>query len=72
MAARVLGCGECHARGRGSVKVTFEPGTCHCGCGADTALADRSDSRYGRVRGRPKRYIASHNPRPLEVGANGR
>ena len=71
MAARVLGCEPCRLLGRGPVRLTFAPGTCHCGCGRETAVADRSDSRWGRVRGRPGRYVsAGHNPRPM--GALGR
>ena len=38
-------------------------GYCGCGCGATTSLAKTSDSRAGRVRGAPLRYVNGHHGR---------
>lgn len=35
---------------------------CACGCGEEAPIAKRTDSRYGQVKGQPKRYISGHNP----------
>lgn len=36
---------------------------CLCGCGQTTALAQKTDPRYGWVRGQPQRFINGHNKR---------
>lgn len=35
-------------------------GTCHCGCGGQTKIADKSDAAYLAVRGEPLRFIPGH------------
>jgi hypothetical protein len=35
-------------------------GSCCCGCGAPTTVADRTNTKYGYVRGEPKLYIRGH------------
>jgi len=35
-------------------------GVCECGCGQQTALAKRHDSRYGSITGKPNRFLAGH------------
>lgn len=34
---------------------------CECGCGSETALADRTWARYGMVKGEPLRFVKGHN-----------
>lgn len=41
------------------------PNTCECGCGAETAIATRSDRRNGQIKGRPLRFVQGHNNRHL-------
>jgi DNA-binding XRE family transcriptional regulator len=45
-------------------------GYCHCGCGEQTKLAPRTDSRKDWIKGQPMRYIAYHGgrvtPTPIE------
>lgn len=36
---------------------------CECGCGAQTSIASRTDSRKGHVAGEPLRFINGHNRR---------
>lgn len=36
-------------------------GLCECGCGGHTLIADKTDSRFGRVKGQPLRFIHGHN-----------
>jgi hypothetical protein len=38
-------------------------GLCGCGCGERTALAPRTDRRFGWVKGEPKHYVIGHNRR---------
>lgn len=35
-------------------------GYCHCGCGQQTKIASRSDSRKGWVKGQPMRFVYQH------------
>jgi hypothetical protein len=37
--------------------------TCECGCGQETAIAPRSDPRFGWTKGQPKRFVHGHNGR---------
>ena len=41
-----------------------ESGICHCGCEGQTALAKKTDSRRGWVRGEPIRFIHGHHVDP--------
>lgn len=36
---------------------------CECGCGEHTALAPRTSTRFGHVKGEPLRFINGHNAR---------
>jgi hypothetical protein len=38
-------------------------GRCSCGCGAITAIAKKTDSRYGTVKGKPQRFVRGHHRR---------
>lgn len=38
-------------------------GLCQCGCGLKTALSPRNDATLGYVKGRPFRFLPSHNRR---------
>lgn len=38
-------------------------GYCHCGCGQKTVIAKASQSRSGRVKGQPARYVLGHTMR---------
>jgi hypothetical protein len=35
---------------------------CECGCGAPTALSDRTWAKHGMVKGQPLRFVKGHNP----------
>ena len=37
---------------------------CECGCNTDAGTYTKTDSRYGHVKGRPRRFINGHNVRP--------
>jgi transposase-like protein len=39
------------------------PKLCECGCGRPTKLAQKTDRRWGKVKGRPLRFIPGHNLR---------
>ena len=46
---------------------------CECGCGEFTRLADRTDTRWGCVKGQPRRFIRGHSgggakPKNMVVG----
>lgn len=41
---------------------------CLCGCGAPVSVATRTDRRYGRVKGKPSRYLHGHNPTDWSAG----
>lgn len=44
-------------------------GLCECGCGQSTPLAPQSDTKLGRVKGQPIRFINGHQSRgPRERG----
>lgn len=49
---------RCEASG-----VSIPAGFCHCGCGAETELATRTDSRIGTVKGQPRRFLRGHHNR---------
>lgn len=36
-------------------------GYCHCGCGEKAPIATKTDSKYGAVKGYPRRYIRGHH-----------
>lgn len=36
-------------------------GLCECGCGEPAPVADRNHTKYGWVKGQPKRFIKGHN-----------
>jgi hypothetical protein len=38
-----------------------------CGCGRATSLAVQTDSRYGFVKGEPRKYISGHHKYPYSV-----
>lgn len=38
-------------------------GLCQCGCGRRTTISPRSETRIGRVKGQPMRFISGHRPR---------
>lgn len=42
---------------------------CACGCGTQTYLAVRSDSRWGQRRGEPLRYLPRHYQFPEKDAA---
>lgn len=42
------------------------PGLCQCGCGERTTLVTESNSRLGRFKGQPNRYVAGHKGRRSE------
>jgi len=39
-------------------KISF--GYCQCGCGEPAPVSDKTDRKYGWVKGQPKRYIRGH------------
>lgn len=39
---------------------TIPFGYCRCGCGQKTAIADRTDPRYGAIKGEPRRFVNHH------------
>jgi hypothetical protein len=39
-------------------------GLCECGCGGQTRLVEKSNSRKGHVKGQPYRFIHGHSRRP--------
>lgn len=41
-------------------------GFCQCGCGRKTNLNPRTHTRYGLVKGQPRRYINGHHGRILD------
>lgn len=45
----------------GRVRRTRRTHLCECGCGQETALADRTWARYGMVKGKPLRFVKGHN-----------
>ena len=38
-------------------------GTCHCGCGEKTSIANKNDAPSGRVSGQPMKYLRGHASR---------
>ncbi len=36
-------------------------GYCHCGCGKKTGIAKGTDTKKGRIKGQPVRYLPGHN-----------
>lgn len=46
-------------------------GICHCGCGGKTTIATRNHTKYGMVKGQPRRFMLGHkiNPRLPEDAA---
>jgi hypothetical protein len=38
-------------------------GYCHCGCGEKTALAKKTNSRQGHIKGQPVRFLTAHHCR---------
>jgi hypothetical protein len=48
------------------------PGDCECGCGQKTQLAAKTDSRYGRVKGQPMRFLNGHNSAVTRARPGGR
>lgn len=52
---------------------TIPYGYCHCGCGRPAPIATKTASKYGAVKGEPRRYIKGHHPsgkvRYIEVDA---
>ena len=38
-------------------------GFCHCGCGEKTPISKKTDSRFGAVKGEPRKFIYSHHLR---------
>lgn len=38
-------------------------GYCHCGCGEKTSIAKKTESRYGWIKGQPKRFVKGHHVR---------
>lgn len=54
--------------------IAIPPGFCQCGCGQPTTLATETNTREGRIKGQPLRYIHSHwhrRSRPAERIAGG-
>ena len=47
-------------------------GLCQCGCGAPTALANKTARRYGHVKGEPVAYLKGHGRRQPGFGLNER
>jgi hypothetical protein len=44
------------------IKIRDVPeGECGCGCGGRTSICSRSDSRYGWIKGKPRRFLIGHN-----------
>jgi hypothetical protein len=46
-----------------NVTASAARGTCECGCGAATRIAQRNDTRRGWTKGHPIRYVHGHNRR---------
>jgi hypothetical protein len=46
-------------------------GFCGCGCGQETKIARKSDSRSGEARGRPRRFLKGHHFRLTGSGSAG-
>jgi len=46
----------------------IDPGYCQCGCGEKTTVSVRTDRAWGRVKGRPMRFVSGHHTRlsPIE------
>lgn len=53
--------GVCGTPGCTDPDCAIEPGTCHCGCGARTPIAGKSERRLGRIKGEPCRFIRGHD-----------
>ncbi|MBO0813636.1 MAG: hypothetical protein J2P30_00555 [Actinobacteria bacterium] len=47
-------------------------GLCQCGCGQQTRISDRTDPRFGQVKGQPLRFIHGHARRGVVVTAETR
>lgn len=43
-------------------------GTCHCGCGQQTTIADQTDTASGYAPGQPKRFLRGHSGRKITHG----
>lgn len=41
---------------------------CACGCGEKTSIATRTDTRVGRVKGKPNKYVKGHNAGQRALG----
>ena len=49
--------------------VPIPEGFCQCGCGNLTAIAQKNNTRWGYVKGKPKRFLKGHNA-VLNQGSN--
>lgn len=38
-------------------------GFCQCGCGGKTTVATRNDTKAGKIKGEPAKYICGHHPK---------
>jgi hypothetical protein len=56
-------CGDCDC------KIPF--GLCHCGCGMQTVIAQRTEFQWRAVKGFPRLFVISHRARPVRVSPPG-
>ena len=47
----------------GEVNCVIPYGLCHCGCGCNAPIAERTNLRNKAIAGKPQRYIRGHVPR---------
>lgn len=50
----------------------MENGYCYCGCGGKTVISSRTDSKWGWIKGVPKRYIVGHSMRGKVCSEEGK
>jgi hypothetical protein len=43
-------------------------GTCHCGCGEKTAIAEWDQEKFGYIAGMPRKFVNGHNRRCQVLG----
>jgi transposase len=58
--------GSCGTPGCVDPDCAIPCGECHCGCGAETAIATRHDRRRGYIKGKPERFLRAHYDRSTE------
>jgi hypothetical protein len=53
--------------GKGENMTTVPYGCCHCECGGKTKIPNRTNRKYGWVKGVPRKYIFNHDKRRVPV-----